>query len=293
MTENTTTGFKTEGQPAFPVENTGDATSAASSAGQTNDTNQTQSQEGDQTQAGDSQNTTGSKDGGGKDDDFVKHPRWQERENDWTKRFNDQETRHTEEMSKITEGIQATVSAAVAEALKAAGVSPTAPAAASNTGAPVQIPAWFGGDEAAWAEFKSWNDSQLAQAESRGAEKALKGIEEKSAAEQKAIDDATKYFTDTVTALEADKAINPQGVKIDRNKLLKFTMDNDLVDSKGRWNYAAAFKMMQAGAVTAKAADTKDRKDLASATTSENRAEPRTDTIASSASFQKPGSRPW
>lgn len=50
MAENTQTQFKTEGQPAFPVENEEKENSAASSTGEQTDGDQTQSSEGEQTQ---------------------------------------------------------------------------------------------------------------------------------------------------------------------------------------------------------------------------------------------------
>ena len=282
MNEEIATHFRTEGTPAFPVEKTETDDSAASSTGETS-TEQTPAAPGEQTGT-DTKPDEGDKAGG--EAGFADHPRWKEREEDWTKRFNEQETRHTDELTKVTTSIEAKV----AEALKAAGVG-AAPADANAT--PEQVPAWFGGDEAQWADFRKWNNSELAAAEARGADKAMKGIEEKSQAEQKAIDDATAYMNDEVAGIEADKTLNPKGEKVDRNKLLKFVLDNDLVDSKGRWNYKAAYRMMQGQPAQAAAASTEDRKKLAADTTSENRAEPRPEPYTSSTDFSKPGARPW
>jgi len=264
--ENAMTQFNTEGKPAFPVENKENDNSAESSTVKDQkDTNADQTGSSDQ-----NKNQTENKNGGA--DNFADHPRWKERESDWTKRFNDQEERHTIELTKIREDIDTRFNANK-----------------KGDESQIEIPSWFGGDEGQWREFQSWNQSLVGKAK----EEALNEIEAKSTKEQKAIDDATTYFQDQVGVIETDKTINPDGVKIDRNKLLKFVLDNDLVDSKGRWNYRAGFQMMKAGATSTKADATNDRKQIAGATTSENRAETKTPAYATSTDFNKPGARPW
>ena len=266
MNENTMTQFKTEGSPAFPVENTENANSTASSTvDKTNETNQTGSSDQDK-------KTDADKTGG--EDNFADHPRWKERESDWTKRFNEQEERHTGELTKIREDIEQRFSTKPADA-------------------PAEVPSWFGGDEKQWQEFQSWNHALVSKAKDEARTEALKEVETKGAAKQKAIEDATTYFTETVAVIETDKAINPDGTKVDRNKLLKFVLDNDLVDSKGRWNYRAGFQMMKAGVTSTKADATNDRKQIAGATTSENRAETKPPAYMTSTDFTKPGARPW
>lgn len=285
MNEQGMTQFRTEGEPAFPVtpsvENTENDNSASSSEGEQTNTDQTQSQEGDQTPADNGQQ----QDGGADDRGLADHPRWKEREENWTTRFNEQETRHVDEMAKIT----ASIPEKIAEALKAAGVG-ASPDGGQTTSS--EIPAWFGGDQEQWDSFSKWNNEQLAAAETRGADKAQTAITAKSEAEQKAITDATEYMTSEVAAIESDKEINPRGEKVDKNALLKFVLDNDLVDSKGRWNYKAGFKLMQ-GQKTAPAGTSKDRKQLAADTTSDNRGEVKPDPVTSSTDFSKPGARPW
>ena len=110
------------------------------------------------------------------------------------------------------------------------------------------------------------------------------------AAEQKAVDEATTYMQSELAAIESDTTLNPNGDKVDPNKLLKFTLDNDLVDSKGRWNYRAAFRLMNAGKTETKTVN-KDRKDIAGATTSEGKAETKASPVKTSADFKK--DRPW
>lgn len=266
MNDNTTTQFKAEGEPAFPVaENTENEDSAESSTGEKTTTDQTQSQEGD-TNSGDKK-----KDDGG-DAGFADHPRWKEREEDWNKRFNEQEKRHVDEIENLRKEVD--------EKIK-----PKASADGDS-----EIPSWFGGTEDQWRDYRKHEDARIKQAE----DNAVKSITSKQTEEQKAIDDATKYFNDTVGEIEGDKTLNPKGEKVDRNKLLKFTLDNELVDSKGRWNYKAAFELMQSRATKGSSAEDKtDRKKIAGATTSENRAESTQSSVTTSEDFRKPGARPW
>lgn len=242
--------------------------SSASSTDKTN-TDQTQSQAGDQNAGADK------KDEG--DAGFADHPRWKEREADWTKRFNDQETRHTEEIQKLREEF-----------------GPKKPAEAqanAGDGTPEQPPAWFGGDAEAWKSFREWNNKELSAAEERGAKRALAEISSKSEAEQKAIKDATDFFNGEVAAIEADKALNPDGLKVDRNKLLKTALDNDLIDSQGRWNYKAAFKLMKPSEVFQAKAALDEKKRIAGASTDDKRTESKPEAVATSDDFKK--DRPW
>lgn len=260
------TQFRQEGQPAFNAENKENDNSAASSAGEQTNIDTTGSSD-------QNKNQTENK-GVGTDENFASHPRWKERESDWTKRFNDQEVRHTSEIQKLREDFE--------QRFKSAP-----PQAASQT--KVQVPSWFGGDEQQWTEFQEWNKSLVENAKKA----ALTEIDSKSKAEQQAIDEASKYMNDEIANLEADKELNPQGQSIDKNKLLKYVLDNELVDTKGRWNYKAAFKMMGADGVFKAKSALQDRKQLANATTSENRAETKPPAFKTSDDFKKPGERPW
>ena len=259
MEKKPMTQFKTEGEKAFPVENKENDT-ASDSSPENNEADQTPSSEGESS-------SDVNKDGGlPKDRGFADDPRWKERETDWTKRFNEQEARHISEISKLREDF------------------------APKPQQQVEVPEWFGGDETAWNKYGTHTQQLI----DRAVEKALGTISQKTADEQKAVDDASKYFQDEVAAIEADKTLNPQGQSIDRNKILKFVLDNELVDTKGRWNYKAAFKMMSPKDVfQAKLAFTQ-RKELANATITDNqKPEPKPSTVTTSADFSKPGARPW
>ena len=261
MTDTSMTEFKTEGQPAFPVtdkeETSTESSTESASTDQTGSSTQDKKEDGTKTD--------------GVDERLFNHPRWLEREEDWKGRFNSQEKRHTEELEKIREEIRG-------------GNKET------TTAASTEVPAWFGGDEKQWASFQEWNKGLITKAKQEARDETLKEFETRSTSEQRAVDEATKFFNDEVTALESDKTLNPQGIKIDRNKLLKAALDFDLVDSKGRWNYRAAWRFLQNGQTKT---DTKDRKDIASATTSERGGDTKPPAFMTSSDFKNPTNRPW
>lgn len=245
-----------EGDPAFGTD-TGDQTSTDSPTGN-NDTDNGQSPDGQQ-----GANNQGDPD---KDTPFHEHPRWKQREEEWETRFNDQETRHQEDMKKIREEF-----------------SGARQDNANNT----QIPAWFGGNQAAWDAYRKDRDAELQAAE----ERAIKRVSEARDQQDKAVKEATEYMQSELAAIEKDKDLNPTGAKINPEKLLKFVLDNDLVDSKGRWNYRAGFKLMQGAAKPAPKPQGAERKPIAEATTSETKPETKPAPYKTSADFKK--SRPW
>lgn len=265
MTDTDGAQFKTEGEPAFPVADTENDNSADSPSDKTGT---------DQSGASD-QNKKGTENKGGSEDNLADHPRWKEREEDWKERFNEQETRHTAEINKLREEFTGKGDEKKRDDL------------------PEDVPAWFGGDESAWRSFKTWNDANMKLTAEQARTQALTEIQNKSAEDQKRIEDATKYFTDEVGNIESDKTLNPDGTKLDRNKLLKFTMDNDLVDSKGRWNYRAAYQLMRANVKQVSARETGDRKQFAGATTDDKHSESKTSTAMTSEDFANPSNRPW
>lgn len=286
MPESPQAQFKTEGQPAFPVEDTGNENPADSPTDQTTD-EQTQTPEGDENSDDNTKpvieedTDTDNPDDDDTDDkgdndqttDLSKHPRWQERENDWKERFNTQEERHAKEINELRQEIQKMNS--------------------QNQGDEGElsedIPSWFGGDEKQWKEFKQWNDSQFQKVQ----EKAVKTIDEKTEAEKKAVEDATNYMNSEVDAIQNDKTLNPQGVKVDKNKLLKTVLDNELVDTKGRWNYRAGWRLMQSQAQSKNANTINNKKKIAGATTNDNKSEPTRPDFMTTEDFRNPSNRPW
>lgn len=131
-----------------------------------------------------------------------------------------------------------------------------------------KIPPWFGGSQAQWDQYREWFDGQLKQAETRAIDGTIEKANTISSAEKKAVDEATDYLKSELVAITADKALNPTGKAIDPNKLLKTVMDNDLVDSRGRWNYRAGMRLMNSHSTAVHANDKggKEKKDLAAAT---------------------------
>lgn len=268
MTE-TMAQFVSEGQAAF-ANDTEKENSADSPSGEETDTDQT----GDPDQ---NKNQDDNKDGG--DQAFYKHPAWKEREVTHKKRYNEQESRHINEMQQLREGMEKSIADAVNSALKNAGVS-----------ANEDIPEWFGTDDPrVWGGYKA-HTQQLVQS---AVEQALKQINTKTAEEQKAIDEATSYFQNEVAAIESNKELNPEGRKIDRNKLLKVVLDNDLVDTKGRWNYRAAFQIMKPEDIFQAKQALKDRKQFAGATTDNTRTDQKQPNFTTSKDFENPSNRPW
>lgn len=255
MTENFAEIPQEGANPFDNVEEEND--DSASSQDETNDTDETQSPDGD---------GTNNQDDPDKDKPFHEHPRWKQRESEWDKRFNDQEARHQEEIQKLREEF--------------GGKKDDPPADA-------KIPSWFGGTPEQWAEFLEWNNSLLSKAE----EKALGRVNEAKTAEEKAVAEATEYMRSEIAAIQADEKLNPTGAKIDPNKLLKIVMDNDLIDSKGRWNYRAGFRIMNAGNNSNPDNGNKDRKKIAGATTSESNPESKPVAFKTSQDFKK--NRPW
>jgi hypothetical protein len=294
MNEDIKAQFKTEGEPAFPqVADTEKDNSADSSTEEETTDTTTQSSEGEENSNED--DTTSEDDnkedgddtsqGDGSDDEdefkgpFHKHPRWIQRENDLKKRFNDQEKRHVDDLKKIHEETDRKIQ----EALGNKGDDDTS----------TELPEWWAGDEGQFKQFEKY----LGTLTDKARESAISEMKQKSEGEQKRIDDATEYFNSEVTEIETDNELNPSGVKVDRNKLLKFALDNELVDTQGRWNYKVAWRLMQAGVTKAKTDSNKkkidEKKKVAGATTTERGAEPAIPTVKTSKDFENPSNRPW
>ena len=257
-----------EGQKAFQTENE----NSDGSSPEKNEADQTQSSEGESS-------SDVKKDGGSESKPQHTPPpeRWQEREADWKKRFNDQEVRHTSELTKLREDLDQRFA--------------KVPQGAGDI--PVEIPQWFGGEEDAWRQYSTHTQKLIDQAVKTAVEQSLNTINQRSEAEQKAIDDATKWFQDEVVAIEADKELNPEGLKVDRNKILKFTLDNEFVDVKtGKWDYRKAFKFMKPQEIFQAKKDLNERKKIANATTSDDRIN-KPQAFKTSEDFKNPQTKPW
>lgn len=262
MTEDTdAASFQREGDAAFSSEGTEEENSAAPQAG--NDTTgDTHAPGGDNNQ----------------DDDktpFHEHPRWKQREEEWNSRFNDQERRHQEDLKSIREEFGAQ---------------------RRDNAQPSKPPAWFGGTQEQWDAYRSDRDAELKAAEDRAIARLTKDRETATQQEQEAVAAATTYMRSEMAAIENDKELNPTGIKFDQKtaeKLLQTVLDENLVDTQGRWNYRAGFKLMQSGkpATPAPKPDTKEKKEVAAATSGGSRGEAPKQAVATSKDFEK--DRPW
>lgn len=263
--ETPAAAFNREGTAAFQDEATEEDTSADSQSEDENQDEGTQSDEGDE-------NTHSAK-----DTPFHQHPRWKQREEEWNTRFNEQEMRHTDDLKAIREEFGT---------------------ARKENAAATQIPKWFGGTQEQWDAYRADRDAELKSAADGAVERLNKERQDSQKTEEKAVADATAYLRTEITSIEGDKTLNPTGAKITQataEKLLKTVLENELIDSKGRWNYRAGWKLMQ-GAAAAKPVtkpNTAEKKDIASASTSDTRGGKDTNAsaIATSDTFKK--NRPW
>lgn len=266
MTETFQAEFRREGDPIFPQENI-ESENSTDSPSEKTDADQTDASHQDKKETDDKN--------GGVDERLFNHPRWVERENDWKKRYNEQEKRHLEDIENLRNEIRNS----------SQNQQP-------RSDVPKRVPEWFGGDESQWQEFLDWNNGLIGKAKEEARSEALKEIETKSAAQQKAIDEATDYFKEQVNLIESDPDLNPEGKKVDQNKLLKFVLDNELVDMQGRWNYKAGWRMMHSVS-SEKPKPSEEKKKIASATTSDRNADVKAPSYKTSKDFQNPTNRPW
>lgn len=268
MSDNNQTQFKMEGQPAFPIEDTETEDSADSSSVEETSEEETQSVEGEESSNEEERPDTKT--------DFHEHPRWKEREDDWKSKFNEQEKRHLEEVEKLR-----------TEVLEKLNTS-------SKDDEDVEIPSWFGSDDKElYKAFQRDLDTRLQSVREEAKKEVFNEMQSKTQAEQESIERATEYMNSEIEAIESDPSLNPNKGKIDKNKLLKYVLDKELVDTQGRWNYRAGWELMQAGVENTKKAELTEKKKLASSTTSEKKSETEKPTYATPETFENPALRPW
>lgn len=128
-----------------------------------------------------------------------------------------------------------------------------------------KVPKWFGGNQEQWDEYRGWLDGRLEAAEKRAISGTFEQAKASDAASKKATEEATNFFNKELATITADKTLNPSGKAIDPAKLLKAAMDNDLIDSKGRWNYRAAVRFLSPHTAASHAPAKKADKDIAAA----------------------------
>lgn len=249
--------FKANAEEAPENENSAD------SPADSNDTNQTPSPAEDNNKAED-KNDSEQKDRGLADD-----PRWQEREDDWKKRYNEQEERQTEEMSDLRKELEDKY-------------APKPKAEDSD------IPEWSGMDAENWKKYQKYQKERedFIRKETRDE------INSKSDEERKGMEEATAYANTEIDGIEKDKTLNPDGKEIDRNLLMKFVLDNNLIAADQRWNYKLGFELLKArGQVPTTSKNLQERKNLAGETNSGNSADPAKPFVTTSEELRK--DKPW
>lgn len=265
MTEETQTSefAHAEGENSQVLDSTAEETAAVDETStDENEADATHSPDGD----GNNQDDT--------EDDkqpLDQHPRWKEREAEWNTRFNEQESRHQTDIKSLREEFGGQRKANAEQ---------------------TQVPGWFGGNQEQWDAYCVDRDKEIQQAEERAVQRISKAKEETD----KAVAAATDFMRTELTAIQADKTLNPAGAKIDPQRLLKVVMETDggLVDTQGRWNYRAAARIIrdQDALAATKTKPKPGNKNLSSATVKGGGSgEPQKTTVKTSADFRK--NRPW
>ena|SRR3990167_629402 len=96
------------------------------------------------------------------------------------------------------------------------------------------IPRWFGGDETQWAEYQA-DQTKLVDSVRK---QTLEEVNRMTAAQQEAINKANEHFETSVDELKAE------GIKVEKNRLMKYVFENNLVQPDGRWNYKLGAKYL-------------------------------------------------
>ena len=253
MTEEQSTEIQKEGEPAFPTLDTENENSAASSPGEetTEGTEETTEESTETTEESTEETKGETKETKKEDVPFNKHPDWIKREKTLNDRFNDQEERHQNDLKELRTEFGKT---------------------RKDDTEQKEIPDWFGSDDPKqWGAFLKDRDADMKAAEDRAYARISKDKESGDDAVKK----ATDYMNDELATIQSDKTLNPTGAKVDPNEIVKIAIDNELVDTKGRWNYKAAWKIKQ-NKPAPKKVDTSDKKELAGAVTSESKGETKT-----------------
>lgn len=223
-----------EGNQAIPDEGgNGEDTPSDSPTGNNDSDGE---QEGDDVETGPDGGNGGQEPDGGQEESgtgkgnvpFHKNPRWKQREQEWQGRFSEQQKAHERQLRQVLEKV---------------GVQDQEPGRQSRQrddhGQP---PSWWGGDEAGWKQYVDWQRNEIRAVEDR----VRQEMRQADTKRQEAVDAATEFLNSEIAAIATDPELNPDGSRIDRNRLVKATMDNDLVDSRGRWNYRAGYALMRA-----------------------------------------------
>lgn len=144
------------------------------------------------------------------------------------------------------------------------------------------IPEWFGGDLKQWKSYLAHQDTIVKKAK----EEAIEDFQNSRKAEEDKVKDANDWFEHSVMTIES-----LTGKKIDRNTLLAYTLEHQVIDKQNqRWDYFKAFKDMADAPPDKKGLD--ERRKLADGTMKEaGKPEGDQKTFKTSEDFKK--EKPW
>lgn len=164
---------------------------------------------------------------------FHEHPRWKEREKDWNDKFDALKREMSEASAKEIQELKAQIATRKEENAELTEAD---------------IPDWFNGDLETYKKFDAHQTSRMQKMVSAAAkaaeENAVNRIKGESERETKAVQEATAWLESEISRLQDDPNLNPSGEPINRAELFAIAQENDLIDSKGRWNYQAAMKIL-------------------------------------------------
>lgn len=214
---------------------------------------------------------------------FHKQDRWKEREEDWSKRFDAQKKESDERYAALEKKIETRKE--IKEELTQD-----------------DVPDWYGGDIEQYRKFYGQQTKMMEEKAKEIAEKIIDGrlaeTKKESEKETKAVADATDWFKSEVKRIESDETLNPGGETIDQEALLKIAQENDLIDSKMRWNWSAAYRIYASRQKTEEKTETKEdkvaeqKKKIAAITTKKDTKTDTTPSTVKNADYFKKN-KPW
>lgn len=155
---------------------------------------------------------------------FHQHPRWIEREKQWNAKLDNVQ----QATAKEIETLKSQIGTRQAEQKEMSDDD---------------IPEWFNGDLGTYKKFHGHQTKMIQDAVKAAEGNVLNKLKEDSGKETKAIGEATDWFRSELSRIESDATLNPSGEALNQTELLTIARDNDLIDSGGRWNWAAAARI--------------------------------------------------
>lgn len=165
------------------------------------------------------------------------------------------------------------------------------PAATPPAGVPTEAQTWFAGDESQWKAF----DHYLQQRDERVSQAAFERFQQDQQTKERAVSDANAWIQESVQSIEKDegRSLTPD----ERTALFQTCLDNELIDTKSRWNYKAGWRILKGQPSSNPPANNQplqDRKTLADATTTPDKGkESSGQVVRTSEDFRNPENRPW